>query len=95
MKTGIGESKYCIPWPFWHYLISLCRSLFDFDSMKEIFSVNIRVREWQKKMLLKKNSMSWAESKAGHKAGQGRGILVSVDWLTKSSPGLSVSIAWD
>ena len=32
--------------------------------------------------------MSWAESKeAGTEAGQGRGKLLSVDWLTKSSPG--------
>ena len=37
--------------------------------------------------------MSWAESKeAGPEAGQGRGKLVSYDWLTKSSPGLPVSI---
>ena len=40
--------------------------------------------------------MSWAESKeagqkARPKAGQGCGKLVSVDWLTKSSPGLPVS----
>ena len=39
-------------------------------------------------------SMSWAESK---EAGQGRGELVSVsvsvDWFTKSSPGLPVSNA--
>ena len=35
--------------------------------------------------------MSWAESKeAGPEAGQGRGKLVSYDWLTKSSPGLPV-----
>ena len=31
MKTGIGESKYCIPQPFSRCLISLCRSLFDFN----------------------------------------------------------------
>ena len=38
-----------------------------------------------------KNSMSWAESReAGPEAGQGRGKLVSYDWLTKSSPGLPV-----
>ena len=35
--------------------------------------------------------MSWAESReAGPEAGQGRGKLVSYDWLTKSSPGLLV-----
>ena len=46
--------------------------------------------------VVKKNSMSWAESKeAGTEAGQGRGKLLSVDWLIKSSPGLPVSIAWD
>ena len=44
----------------------------------------------------RKNSMSWAESKeAGTEAGQGRGKLLSVDWLIKSSPGLPVSIAWN
>ena len=41
--------------------------------------------------VVKKNSMSWGESKeAGAEAGQGRGKLVSVDWLTKSSSGLPV-----
>ena len=46
--------------------------------------------------VVKKNLMSWAESKeAGTEAGQGRGKLLSVDWLIKSSPGLPVSIAWD
>ena len=35
--------------------------------------------------------MSWAESKeAGTEAGQRRSRLVSVDWLTKSSPRLPV-----
>ena len=35
--------------------------------------------------------MSWAESReAGPEAGQGRGKLVSYDWLKKSSPGLLV-----
>ena len=35
--------------------------------------------------------MSWAESReAGPEAGQGRGKLVSYDWLTKSSAGLPV-----
>ena len=44
----------------------------------------------------KKYSMSWAQSKeAGPEAGQGRGKLVSYDWLTKSSPGLPLSIAQD
>ena len=32
MKTGIGQSKYCIPQPFSRCLISLCSSLFDFNS---------------------------------------------------------------
>ena len=32
MKTGIGQSKYCIPQPFSRCLISLCGSLFDFNS---------------------------------------------------------------
>ena len=40
----------------------------------------------------KKKSMSRAESKD---VGQGRGKLLSFDWLTKSSRGLPVSIAWD
>ena len=41
-----------------------------------------------------KTGIGWAESKeAGTEAGQGRGKLLSVDWLTKSSPGLPVSIA--
>ena len=33
MKTGIGQSKYCIPQPFTCCLISLCSSLVDFDSI--------------------------------------------------------------
>ena len=38
--------------------------------------------------------MSWAESReAGLEAGQGRGELMSYDRLTKSSPGLPVSIS--
>ena len=42
----------------------------------------------KKKCCYKNNSISWAESKeAGPEAGQGRGKLVSFDWLTKSSPG--------
>ena len=50
----------------------------------------------KKNAVLKKNSMSPAESKeagqkARPKAGQGCGKLVSVDWLTNSSPGLPVS----
>ena len=81
---------------FSHCLISLCRSLFDFDSMKEIFSVNSERANGKRKCCCKKYSMNWAESKeAGPEAGQGRGKLVSYDWLTKSSPGLPVSIAQD
>ena len=96
MKTGIGQSKYCIPQPFSHCLISLCRSLFDFNSIKEIFSVKSeRVNGEKKNAVLKKNSMSRAESKeagqkARPKAGQGCGKLVSVDWLTNSSPAPSL-----
>ena len=42
----------------------------------------------ERTVVKKKNSMSWAESKeAGTEAGQGRGKLLSGDWLTKSSPG--------
>ena len=33
MKTGIGQWKYCIPQPFSRCLISLCSSLFDFNSI--------------------------------------------------------------
>ena len=54
MKTGIGQSKYCIPQPFSHCLISLCRSLFDFDSMKEIFSVNSERANGKRKCCCKK-----------------------------------------
>ena len=32
MTTGIGQSKYCLPQPFSACLISLCSSLFDFNS---------------------------------------------------------------
>ena len=43
--------------------------------------------------VVKKKSMSWAESKeAGTEAGQGRGQLLSVDWLTKSSPGNGMKV---
>ena len=39
--------------------------------------------------VVKKNAMSWDESmEAGPEEGQGRGKLVSYDWVTKSSPGL-------
>ena len=31
-SSGIGQSKYCIPQPFSRCLISLCGSLFDFNS---------------------------------------------------------------
>ena len=54
--------------------------------MKEIFNVNSERANDKKMPLKKKDSMSWAEF---------RGKLVPVDWLTKSSPGLPVSIAWD
>ena len=65
--------------------------------MKEIFSVNSDRANGKKMPLKKKNSMTWAKSKevgpkARPKAGQGRGKLVSVDWLTKSSPGLPPGI---
>ena len=33
MKTGDGQSKYCIPQPFSRCLISLCSCLFDFNSI--------------------------------------------------------------
>ena len=33
MKTGIGQSKYCVPQPFSRCLISLCSSLFYFNSI--------------------------------------------------------------
>ena len=38
MKTGFGRSKYCIPQPFTRCLISLCSSLFDFDSILNILA---------------------------------------------------------
>ena len=37
MKTGIGQSKYCIPQPFSRCLISLCSSLFDLNSIFFLF----------------------------------------------------------
>ena len=37
MKTGVGHSKYCIPHPFSCCLISLCSSLFYFDSIFIVF----------------------------------------------------------
>ena len=37
MKTGIGQSKYCIPQPFSPCLISLCSSLFDLNSIFFLF----------------------------------------------------------
>ena len=46
----------------------------------------------KKKMLAESKE---AEPKARPEAGQGRGSLFSVDWLTKSSPGLPVTIAWE
>ena len=39
---------------FSHCLISLCRSLFDFDSMKEIFSVNSERANGKRKCCCKK-----------------------------------------
>ena len=64
--------------------------------MKEIFSLNSEPANGKKYAVVTKNSMSWTESKeAGSKAVKGRGKLASVDWLTKSSPGLPVSNAWD
>ena len=76
---------------FSHCLINLFRSLFDFNSMKEIFSVNSERANGKKNAVVKQNSTSWAESKeagpkVGPEAGQD-GKLVSVEWLTKSSPG--------
>ena len=58
MNTGIGRSKYCIPQPFSHCLISLCRSLFDFNSIKEIFSVKSERVNVKKNVVLKK--IRWA-----------------------------------
>ena len=69
MNTRLGRSKYCIPQPFSHCLISLSRSLFDFNSIKEIFSVKSEHVNVKKNVVLRKNSMSRAESKeAGPKA---------------------------
>ena len=36
MKTGIGQSKYCIPQPFSRCLISFWSSLFDFNSVESL-----------------------------------------------------------
>ena len=41
MKTGIGQSKYCIPQPFSRCLISLCSSLFGFNSMTKVMMMKI------------------------------------------------------
>ena len=49
MKTGIGQSKYCIPQPFSHCLISLCRSIFDFN-----------LRAWMAKKCRFKKKIRWA-----------------------------------
>ena len=42
MKTGIGQSKYCIPQqepqPFSLCLIGFCSSLFDFNSVESFQS---------------------------------------------------------
>ena len=54
MKAGIGQSKYHLPWPFSHCLISLCRSLFDVDFMKEIFIVNSERANGKRKCCCKK-----------------------------------------
>jgi len=40
MKTGIGQSKYCIHQPFSRCLISLCSSLFYFNSILKQWGVN-------------------------------------------------------
>ena len=46
MKTGIGESKYCIPQPFSRCLISLCRSLlslFNFSTDHDLVRSNVEL----------------------------------------------------
>ena len=40
IKTGIGQSKYCIPQPFSRCLITLCSSLFDFNSIFIVFATD-------------------------------------------------------
>ena len=51
MKTGIGQSKYCIPQPFSGCLISLCSSLFDFDSILNILAKPLHGNLGQKYLL--------------------------------------------
>ena len=51
MKTGFGRSKCCIPQPFTHCLISLCSSLFDFDSILNILAKPLHGNLGQKYLL--------------------------------------------
>ena len=51
MKTGFGRSKYCIPQPFSHCLISLCNSLFDIDSILNILTKPLHGNLGQKYLL--------------------------------------------
>ena len=48
LKTGIGQAKYCIPQPFSRCLISLCSSLFDFNSIFIFFdsSRSCLIQRW-------------------------------------------------
>ena len=39
MKTGVGQSKYCIP--FSRCLVSLCSSRFDFNSVMMVMMMKI------------------------------------------------------
>ena len=41
MKTGIGQSKYCISRLFSRCLISLCSSLFDFNSIEWVSNIKL------------------------------------------------------
>ena len=51
MKTGIDQSKYCIPQPFSGCLISLCSSRFDFDSILNILAKALHGNLGQKYLL--------------------------------------------
>ena len=70
MNTGLGRSKYCIPQPFSHCLISLSRSLFDFNSIKEIFSVKSERVNVKKKCRFKKKFDEPGRVKGGGTQGE-------------------------
>ena len=65
MKTGIGQSKYCILQRFSPCLISPCGSLFDFNSAVKVFIYYNKTLSGRLRQLKNKRKVQLGNPKSG------------------------------